>query len=222
LLIFTFQAAHISHKIIENFDHYLNTFSYIGEKYFHTRPSGVDNTISINGGLIQFNKMFSFEKLTDRAVGNVNNFNIFLIDSRSRRETQHFIEVVNRFKNGHNKIFTNTIDSINVLVNELHGYLESKDFDIDVFNDFIKINQNLLTVLQVSTNVIDSILLNLKNECIYGKITGAGGGGFILVFVATDKLEKYYKVIEKFDYLSLPCEISKNGFEIIEESIIYK
>jgi mevalonate kinase len=164
--------------------------------------------------------MFSFVRLSEIAHSNLNNFNIFLIDSKDRRETQLFIEIVNRFKKNHSKIFTNSIDSINSLVNELHEYLEKKDFDVDNFNDFIKINQNLLSVLEVSTDMIDNILLNLRKEGIFGKITGAGGGGFVLLFVAADKLDAYYKLVEKFDYLSIPCEISKNGFEIIEETPI--
>ena len=220
IIYFVFAHYDIHNNILDKYEYYLNSFSYIGEKYFHNKPSGLDNTVSLSGGAIVYQKMFMFQMLPDHAYHNLKNFNIYLIDSKLRRDTQHFIEIVRSFKEKHSKVFYNSIDSINCLVEELSNLLVSKEFRIEEFNDIISINQNLLDIIQVSTIELDNIVNCLKNVGIAGKITGAGGGGFLLAFVPHDRMGVFQEIIEKNGYYAHKCEIVKRGFEIIEDSII--
>lgn len=43
-------------------------------------------------------------------------------------------------------------------------------------------NQNLLNSLGVGHSKIDEILSIAKSHCLSGKLTGAGGGGCVIVF----------------------------------------
>ena len=167
--------------------------------------------------------MFSYEMLSKVAFNNINKLNIFLIDSQIRRDTQHFIEIVHKFKTKHEKVFQNSINSINSLVESIIKILEDKEeLRVEELFEIIGINQNLLSIIQVSNIEIDNIINSMKNIGITGKITGAGGGGFLLAFVPNEKLDVYEKLIEKNNYISIKCEIVKKGFEIMEDAIISK
>jgi D-glycero-alpha-D-manno-heptose-7-phosphate kinase len=67
---------------------------------------------------------------------------------------------------------------------------------------------------QVSNSVVDDLYeLAQKNGAIGGKITGAGGGGFLLLFVSPSVQERMRKVFRELIYV--PFKFENSGSQII-------
>jgi D-glycero-alpha-D-manno-heptose-7-phosphate kinase len=101
------------------------------------------------------------------------------------------------------------------MVEDAKNILLSKK-NICEFGDMLNIAWNLKKSLsnQISNCEIDSIYnLALKSGAIGGKLLGAGGGGFMLLFVEPDKQEKVKKVLKEF--IHVPFKFEKNGSQII-------
>ena len=67
---------------------------------------------------------------------------------------------------------------------------------------------------RISNNKIDEIYdCAKKNGALGGKILGAGGGGFLLLYAEKKNHEKLKKSLKK--YLNVPFNFSKEGSKII-------
>jgi len=189
--------------------------SYLGEKIFHLKPSGIDNLTSFNGGIINFKNFQKkiYEKKNNKIIKKLKeNFKFFLIDTKIKRNTSTFIKQVSNFKTDFGIIFENSINSIAELVKQLNKLLDNEDTDNNgllyfdetkknVFSKIFHINQNLLSIIQVSSKEIDYIVQSMKEIDVAAKITGAGGGGFVLAAVEYENLDKYFEICRKKVYL---------------------
>jgi mevalonate kinase len=63
----------------------INQIAYEFERIYHSNPSGVDNYVSCNGGLVIFNKT---SKQFQRPLWPFNNLSILLIDSGVEKNTK--------------------------------------------------------------------------------------------------------------------------------------
>jgi mevalonate kinase len=191
--------------------------SYVGEKIFHAKPSGIDNITSINRGLILFQNFNSYSKLNSSFLSN---YKIYLIDTKVRRQTKSFIKRVTEFKINYGQIFKNSIDSINYVVEEIKNIFENYEMDIKIkhndsiredhfikFSKLIELNQNLLQIIQVSNEEIEEIVHILKHINIPAKLTGAGGGGFVVAFVSVENQKSFDDISHKLNFPITECEI---------------
>ena len=70
---------------------------------------------------------------------------------------------------------------------------------------------------QISNNKIDELYnLALKNGALGGKILGAGGGGFLLIYMKEEYKNKFLKKHKNIK--EVPFKFSSNGSEIILKS----
>ena len=187
-------------------------FSFMGEKFFHSKPSGIDNITSINKGMILYNSFKNFSYIIPSKIFSYN-IKIFLIDTKIRRDTKTFIQKVKDFKLRHEKVFMNSIDSINYIVEEIHKNIINQDnLPIDELYSnlcrLISINQNLLNIIQVSTQEIDRIVNILSSIGVPAKLTGGGGGGYVIAFVLKHNLDVFLETS------------SNNGINAVESKIV--
>lgn len=101
------------------------------------------------------------------------------------------------------------------LVEDAERILVSKE-DIQEFGLLMDYSWKLKRSLAncISTSEIDSIYdCAVKAGAIGGKLLGAGGGGFLLLFVPPDHQEKVRKVLDKLVYV--PFEFEKGGSRVI-------
>jgi mevalonate kinase len=189
--------------------------SLAGEKLFHSKPSGLDNVTSAIGGVILFENLKKHSQL-NKAYEFLNKFDLYLIDTKVRRETKTFIAGVSNFKANFEKIFFNSINSINnisIIISEIieNSINENSENDIFKFRKLIEINQNLLDIIQVSTNEINEIVLLLRKKKVSSKLTGAGGGGFVLAFFEKNQDKEFLK---SFPYPFIKCGLNTNGCKV--------
>jgi mevalonate kinase len=204
-------AREFNHDDDEHLDkNLLFIFSYFGEKYFHLRPSGIDNITSIHKGMILFSsyKDFTYIKPSQTFV---DNFKIFLIDTKIRRDTKKFIGKVKDFKTKHERVFMNSIDSINYIAQEIHKIIvEENPNSEEVYSNLSQLftlNQNLLSIIQVSHQEINRIVNILSSIDVASKLTGGGGGGYMIAIVNKEKHEIFLETTKKYQIDAVECQI---------------
>ena len=195
-------------------------FSNEGEKFFHNGiPSGIDVTTSIEGGIIYFKNINEYDFLCNNNIDDViyNKMCIYLINSKIKRDGGNFIKKVNNFKLNNNKKFYNIINKISQITEEIFNLSFSKNYN--KFFNLININQTLLKELLISTEEIDKIIKILNEENFCGKITGAGGGGFILTLFEPEKEKNFIEIMKKnnFEYLKIKINYRKSFIKEIKE-----
>ena len=123
------------------------------------------------------------------------------------------------FKKNNYKEFNDSINNIENITNKIIKLItkeKSDENDCSEFFDLIKQNQRLLKKISVSNNEIDRIINILEENGFVGKISGAGGGGFIISFVLKEKFEDLIKLLEKNDIKYMEVNISKEPAKIID------
>ena len=189
-----------------------------GEKIFHGTPSGIDVSCSLNGGIIIFENI---DKQRNIEISDKNFFvekiKYLLISTNIKRNGGEFIKKVSDFKKNNSKIFTETIDDIGKVTNDIINLISKKisdDNDCNKFFELIKLNQRLLKKICVSNEEIDKIISLLENNDFVGKITGAGGGGFIISFVPNEKYESLIKLLDSNKIPYMEIKISKEFAQV--------
>ena len=197
-----------------------------GEKIFHNgTPSGIDVTCSLNGGLIIFNN------INDNKNIKINEKNFFLekikyllINTKIKRNAGEFIKKVSEFKKNNKKLFEQYINDIGKITEDIIFLINkdiSDDNDINKFFELIKLNQKMLKNICVSNDEIDRIVNILENNGFVGKISGAGGGGFIIAFSQNDKYKDLNKLLDinNIEYLEVNMnkEAAKVDIEFIKD-----
>ena len=101
------------------------------------------------------------------------------------------------------------------LVDEAEGILTSKT-DLNEFGRLLdhtwKLKRGITS--QISNDSIDGLYnIAMQNGAIGGKLLGAGGGGFLLLYVEEDKQEHMKKALDKLLYV--PFEFENAGTQVI-------
>ena len=195
-----------------------------GEKIFHNgTPSGIDVSCCSNGGIL------IFKNINDKKSLNINENNFFLkkikfllINTNIKRNGGEFIKIVSDFKKNNLNVFNEAINDIEKVTNEIIKLLSkenSDENDCEKFFELIKQNQILLKKICVSNNEIDSIINLLEKNNFVGKISGAGGGGFIISFCLKEKFDSLIKLLDenKIEYMNI--NISKEPAKLINLKI---
>ena len=190
-----------------------------GEKIFHNgTPSGIDVYCSFSGGIIFFKNM------NDKRIVTIPHQNFFLekikfllIDTKIQRNSGDFIHIVSDYKKNNFKEFNDSINNIEEVTNKIIKLItkeKSDENDYSEFFDLIKQNQKLLKKICVSNGEIDRIINILEKNGFVGKISGAGGGGFIIVFVLKEKIKDLIELLNENEIKYMEVSISKEPAKI--------
>ena len=190
------------------------------EKIFHNgTPSGIDASCSLYGGVIIFNSLNN-QKNIDIPTNNFFNENIkfILINTKIQRNGGEFIKNVSNFKKNNPILFNDLINKIGEVTNNIIKLIlkdKNNEEDCEKFLELIKLNQELLKKICVSNDEIDRIINLLEKNGFSGKISGAGGGGFIICFALKEKIDALYKLLNdnKIEYINV--NISKEPANLI-------
>ena len=190
-----------------------------GEKIFHNgTPSGIDVSCSLKGGIINF-KNFKEQKNINISDNNffLKKIDFLVINSGVKRNGGEFIKIVSEFKKNNLEMFNQPINDIEKITKNIIDLLSKENSDENdcyKFFELIKQNQKLLKKIYVSNDKIEEIIKILEKNNFVGKISGAGGGGFIISFCLKEKYSDLIKLLNenKFEYMNI--NISKEHAEI--------
>ena len=111
-----------------------------GEKIFHGTPSGIDVSCSLNGGIIIFENI---DKQRNIDISDKNFFvekiKYLLISTNIKRNGGEFIKKVSNFKKNNSKVFTETIDDIGKVTNDIINLISKKISDDNDCNKFFEL-----------------------------------------------------------------------------------
>lgn len=136
------------------------------ESIFHGKTSGIDVDVAVHGGTRAFKDGHS------KAVPNPSSgFNVVLVDTNIPRDSKHMIAVAK------DSIAKMTQDDREAALKKLEDILNSASCGC---GDAVAPFQAFLARLGVSHPAIDGFVDLAKEHGVQAKITGAGGGGYML------------------------------------------
>jgi mevalonate kinase len=142
------------------------------EREVHKNPSGIDVWAVLNGGV------FIFKRGEKNYPVNSKVEKILLIDSGQRRNTGTLVSKVGYMKENEPERFSELVEIADSISLSMKNALEMGD--VEKVKGLFRINQSLLELIDVSTPKIAHLLKMLQENGISAKITGAGGGGYLI------------------------------------------
>lgn len=144
------------------------------ERIFHGNPSGIDNTVSAQGGVLWYRKgpPIHFEPLPTP------DWELVVLDTKQAGDTKKMVQLVaDRFKENRS-----VLEDIGQLVLEVREVLH----DAKELGRCLSLNHTLLCQLGVSNNDLNALVDWSITQGAYGaKLAGAGGGGVVIALTPT-------------------------------------
>ncbi|MDW8034135.1 MAG: mevalonate kinase [Nitrososphaerota archaeon] len=181
-----------------------------GERIAHANPSGVDVATALRGGLILFVKDKGFERL-EAGKG------VFLLaDSGIERSTGEMVSKVALLREKEPALFNIAMTSISDITTRISRLLHS---DMIEAGRLMTFNHLLLSLLGVSNSKLDSIVWTSISSGAYGaKLTGAGGGGCVLILVDEKSIIHVEEALKKINVQSRVLKMVETGVHLEELS----
>ena len=188
-------------------DEQLNSDAFKAEQIAHGTPSGIDNTVASKGGLIYFEKgKISHNKL-------VSQIPILIVNTQIPRNTKTLVTAVRNKKEKYPSIFNPILDAMGNLSLEFQSMLGQGK--IHEMGELMNLNQSLLDSLGVGHAKITEILEIATNfGSIGGKLTGAGGGGCVIILTSQENQEEIAHALRNKGFQVVSAELSSKGATI--------
>ncbi len=180
--------------------------AFQGEKAVHGNPSGIDIQASYLGGLILFKKGEETQMIDLPEP-----FSLLVVFSGKKRSTSRLIAKVAQTKAEYPHYFQRLADSASEL--SLKILEASKVRDLERIGALFTEAETSLAWIGVSTPQLESLIDFLfgKEEVHGAKLTGAGGGGSVIVAVRQDAINSVLKFVSSQYPYSFITEIPQEG-----------
>uniref|UniRef100_T1K826 Mevalonate kinase n=1 Tax=Tetranychus urticae TaxID=32264 RepID=T1K826_TETUR len=153
----------------------INKWAFQSEKQFHGKPSGIDNNIATAGGTL------IFKDNSIRQAHNMRLTKIILVDTKVKRNTKTLVSGTIARRKMFPEIMNNVMDAIGNISTKAWEYLNGNNsYDLKTM---VEMNQYLLNCIGAGHTAIDDALATARKYGFQGKLTGAGGGGCVLIFI---------------------------------------
>lgn len=187
----------------------INELSFKCECLFHEKPSGMDNTTIVYGGVQMFSANhdsegglytlsngISFNRLPERS------FSAFMVYCGKSKDTKR-IQTTIKHKFQHNQEALQTIyRNINEKVIEVKQFLQSGMQDVPKLSSLLYQNMELLRGLDVSCDEVEDILALGTKFSLHGKLSGAGAGGFVFFLYDPNCGDQVKRIVQLQNYLA--------------------
>ena len=175
------------------------------EKTIFPNTSGADCTVSVSGGIIEYQKEKGFSKIETE-----NEFNFIIIDSEQVHSTDKVVERVRKFKENNSEVFTELCSEEERLITKALDSM--KENDLETVGKCMAQNQMFLEQIGVSNDELLSITKEIEKITFGAKITGAGDGGCIIALTQNDDdLSEYVNTTK---YQTYHVTIQKTGMQV--------
>ncbi len=154
-----------------------------GERVFHGKPSGVDVTVAVEGGLVAYRLPTDYRVLPPpRLEGGV----LLLADTGVPRSTREAVMRVLERLERRKPVMETVYEAASVLTREAEKALT--EGDLAAVGELMDIAQGLLSSIGVSFPQAEALIHEARRRGALGaKITGAGLGGSVIVLVEEDR-----------------------------------
>jgi len=144
------------------------------EEIIHGRPSGVDPTISVYGGMLVFKIGGRIRRIKPARP-----IELIIADSGLKRSTGVMVRKVSELASKHPAIFLRLRSTARMIVREaIEAIIEG---DVEKLGVMLNLNHGLLSAIGVSNTRLEKLTYAAREAGALGsKITGAGGGGCII------------------------------------------
>jgi len=175
------------------------------EKTIFPDTSGADCTVSVSGGIIEYQKEKGFSKIKTE-----NEFNFLIIDSEQVHSTDKVVERVRKFKTENTRVFTELCSEEERLITKALDSMMKND--LETIGKCMAQNQMFLEQIGVSNDELLSITKEIEKITFGAKITGAGDGGCILAL--TQKEDDLSEYVNTTKYQTYHVSIQKTGMQV--------
>ncbi len=212
----------LNEKFDLNLEQYhVNEAAFVGESSFHGTPSGIDNTICCFGGILLFWRVMDQKYSTVSSknllpckgtihfqeIETTHKIKLIIVDTGKKHETNKMLDKVKEFKENNEDTFKEYIAEVNHLVDDAKDAIIAGNMAL--LGELMLINHSLLENIGVSTKDIKRIIsVGIENGALGGKLTGAGGGGSVILLYDKDELqEKIMAAIKAIGFHCICVEI---------------
>uniref|UniRef100_A0A182SL29 Mevalonate kinase n=1 Tax=Anopheles maculatus TaxID=74869 RepID=A0A182SL29_9DIPT len=190
----------------------LYQWSFDSEIIMHVKPSGIDNEIATNGGVVRFRRGTGVDKVIKlrRPV------HVLIVDTGVSRSTAKLVGIAANRLERFPRTIGPVLEAMGGVVDEAIALFESENDDPETVYDrlstLVSINNNLLRALGVSHPALEAVFTIAERSGFASKLTGAGGGGCAFVL-----LPDGYRELESFQ--QLVSALTEAGFRSIETTV---
>ena len=175
------------------------------EKTIFPNSSGADCTVSVHGGIIEYQKEIGFSKISIE-----NELNFLIIDSEQVHATDKVVAQVKKFKEENSNVFQELCSEEERLITKALDSI--KNNDLQTIGKCMAQNQMYLEQIGVSNDTLLSITKEIEKITFGAKITGAGDGGCIIALTQKDNdLSEYVNTTK---YQTHQVSIQKTGMQV--------
>ena len=175
------------------------------EKTIFPNSSGADCTVSMYGGIIEYQRERGFSKINTE-----NEFNFLIIDSEQVHATDKVVKRVKKFKEENQNIFEELCSEEERLITKALDSI--KNNDLETVGKCMAQNQIYLEQIGVSNDKLLSITKEIEKITFGAKITGAGDGGCIIAL--TQKDDDLLEYVNTTKYQTHKVSIQKTGMQV--------
>jgi len=188
-------------------DDKINEAAYIAEEAGSGSPSGIDNTCSVYGGFITFekNKSGGPNRIERLSIGKP--VEIVMASTGIAQETKAVVEDVRGKKESDEKWFAGIVKQYMYVYNNALKAIRGCDWK--TVGEMMDKNQELLREVGVSCDELERLIKLAKdNGALGAKLTGTGRGGYVVALTPGKELQE-----------RVASAIEGEGFKAIRTSI---
>jgi mevalonate kinase len=198
-------AASVSNLFSKTDEKEILELAIQAEKTIFPNSSGADCTVSVYGGIIEYQREKGFLKIDTE-----NEFNFLIIDSEQVHATDKVVERVKKFKEENQNIFEELCSEEERLITKALDSI--KNNDLETVGKCMAQNQIYLEQIGVSNDKLLSITKEIEKITFGAKITGAGDGGCIIAL--TQKDDDLLEYVNTTKYQTHKVSIQKTGMQV--------
>ncbi|WP_372368369.1 mevalonate kinase [Candidatus Uabimicrobium sp. HlEnr_7] len=182
----------------------VNEVAFAAETIFHGTPSGIDNTIACFGGMCYLREANKFprpqesykeiplQKLTISLMPSLPQpLSLMIVNTKRERNTKNMVSKVRRLREKNLNFYDDIMKRIGSFPQQAIEAFGNNN--MNVVGELLNQNQSCLRELEVSCEEIDFVCEKaIEYGALGAKLTGAGGGGCVIILISNrNELEKY-------------------------------
>lgn len=185
----------------------INEIAYMAEEAGSGKPSGIDNTCSVYGGFLTFEKNLSGGPNKIQPIRIKKPVEIVLINSGITQETKVVVDDVRRKKEADEQWFRRICGEYKNVFTAAVPAIGSGDWK--TVGKLMDKNQSLLREIGVSCEKLETMIKSAKSAGAAGaKLTGTGRGGYVIALTPGKEAQE-----------SVAFAMEEAGYETLKTSI---